>query len=281
VTCRIVRLALLASGTALAVAPPVRSEELPGVASINLCTDQIVLSIADPAQIRSLSWLAADPRESMLAGEAGRYALNYGTAEEILRADPDVVVGGSYTSAFTRSMLADLGFRVISVAPANGIADIERNLRQVAAAIGRTEKAEALIGEMHARIERIERSRSDRPVAAIVVRPGGFTVGAGSLANELMALAGLENIAALHGLDSWGSLSLESLVTSRPDLLIFTGYYRDTPSIANAIFAHPLVERVIEGVRVAEVDAPLWSCGIPESLRSTEILLAALRGGPK
>lgn len=265
----------------LTVASVARSEALPGVASINLCTDQLLLSVADPAQIKSLSWLSADPRESMLAEEARRYDLNYGTAEEILRAGPEVVVGGSYTSAFTRSMLTELGLQVVSVAPANGVADIERNLRQVAAAIGRSEHAETVIADMRARIARIENARDDRPVSAIVVRPGGFTVGNGSLANELMQLAGLENIAAVHGLDAWGSLSLESLVTSKPELLIFTGYYRDTPSLANAIFAHPLIGRVTKGVRVAEVDAPLWSCGIPESLRSTELLVAALRGGPK
>lgn len=274
-------LSLLAAGFVLAVVPPGHAQTLPGVASINLCTDQLVLSVADPSQIRTLSWLSADPRESVLAEEAGRYDLNYGTAEEILRADPDVVVGGEYTSAFTRSLLAKLGFEVISVAPANSVADIERNLRQVAAAIGRSSHAEAVIADMRARIARIEHRRSDRPVTGIVVRPGGFTVGAGSLANELMQLAGLENIAAVHGLDAWGSLSLESLVTSQPELLIFTGYYRETPSLANSIFAHPLVGRVSHGVRVAEIDAPLWSCGIPESVRSAELLQLALHGSPK
>ena len=39
---------------------------LPSVASINLCADQLVLTLAEPAQIRTLSWLAADPHESML-----------------------------------------------------------------------------------------------------------------------------------------------------------------------------------------------------------------------
>ena len=41
------------------------------VASINLCADQLVLTLADPEQILTVSWLAADPEESLLA-EAAR-----------------------------------------------------------------------------------------------------------------------------------------------------------------------------------------------------------------
>lgn len=260
------------------VALSARAEPLPSVASINLCTDQLVLSLADPAQIRSLSWLSADPRESMLADAAIQYPLNFANAEEILRAAPDVVLGGQYTSAFTRSMLASLGLPVITVPPANSVADIERNLRTVAVAIGRQAYAETVIADMRERIRRIEHARPARSVPGIVVRPGGFTVGAGSLADDLMRLAGLENIAAVSGLDVWGSLSIESLLTSRTQLLIFTGYRTDQPSLANAIFAHPLVARLTANTRSTTVDAPLWSCGIPDSLRSAELLLVAIGG---
>ena len=55
------------------------SADLPTVASINLCTDQLVLAIADPAQILTVSWLAADAEESMLAESAAKHTLNYGS----------------------------------------------------------------------------------------------------------------------------------------------------------------------------------------------------------
>ena len=71
---------------------------LPSVASINLCADQLVLTLASPEQILTVSWLAADPEESMLAAQAKRYPLNYGTAEELLRFHPAVVISGAYTN---------------------------------------------------------------------------------------------------------------------------------------------------------------------------------------
>src|SRR6185436_10957095 len=77
--------ALAAAATAAAAA----AAPLPTVASINLCADQHVLALADPEQILTVSWLAADPEESMLASEARLHTLNYGTAEELLNFAPD------------------------------------------------------------------------------------------------------------------------------------------------------------------------------------------------
>jgi iron complex transport system substrate-binding protein len=107
------------------------------------------------------------------------------------------------------------------------------------------------------------------------VRPGGFTVGAGSLANELLTLAGARNVAAEQGLDRWGSLSMEALVRSAPELIVLTGYRRSQPSLANAALAHPVVAR-LAARRTVTVPAALWSCGLPRSLESAALLQRAL-----
>ncbi|HEY5568154.1 MAG TPA: ABC transporter substrate-binding protein [Gammaproteobacteria bacterium] len=251
-------------------------EPLPTVASINLCSDQLVLSVADPEQIRSVSWLAADAEESMLAEQARRYPLNYGSAEEILRFAPDVVIAGMYTSTFTRQLLRDLGYRVVDLAPENNIADIERNLRIVGAALQRADRAESLIRQMRATVAAFVASRHSEPVAAVAIRPGGFTVGAETLAEELMRLAGLRNVAAENGLDRWGSLSMETLLLSAPSLLIYTGYRRDERSLANLVLEHPALVRLARKTATATVAAKYWSCGLPESLHSVELLKRAV-----
>jgi len=253
--------------------PATRAGPLPTVASINLCTDQLVLSVADPSQIVTLSWLSADPEESTLADAAARYPLNYGSAEEILRFDPDIVIAGVYTNAFTRALLRDLGYAVVDIPPANALEDVETHLRQVGAAIGRTERAEALIREMRARIARHRRRlESAAPVAAVVVRPGGFTVEAPSLAHDMMTLAGLRNLPAEHGLDRWGSLSVETLLHHPPELLVVAAYRSDEASLANAVLAHPALERLAERTVTAEVPGSMWGCGLPGSLDAVALL---------
>jgi iron complex transport system substrate-binding protein len=254
------------------------ADRLPRVASINLCADELVLSLAAPEQILSVSWLAADAEESMLAREASRYPLNYGSAEQILRLRPDVVIAGVYTSPFTRGLLKRLGIAVLELTPGTTLADIETNLRLVGAAIDRREQAEALIADMRVRARRIVAARPDPPVAGVVVRPGGFTVGRHSLAATLMTLAGIRNVAAEQGLDQWGSLSMETLLRSRPQLLVVTRYRQNEPSLANAVLAHPALTSMSARHETTEVRAAYWACGLPASLESSAELEQAARG---
>ena len=252
-----------------------RAAPLPSVASINLCADQLVLTVAAPEQVLTVSWLSADPEESLLAAQAARYPLNYGSAEELLRFKPDVVIAGAYTNAFTRALLARLGYKVIELEPEESVADIARNLRVVAAAIGREERGNALAAELHAREQQIAAARPAHSPATVVVRPGGFTVGEHSLADELMKLAGVRNVAAEQGLDRWGSLSMETLLASRPELIVLTGYRASQPSLANAVLEHPALRLVRGERRTATVPAPYWDCGLPQSLDAAAMLQRA------
>ena len=262
--------AVVAAWAAAAAAEP-----LPTVASINVCADQHVLALADHEQILTVSWLAADAEESLFAREARRYALNYGTAEELLKFKPDVVLAGTYTSPFTRTLLRRLGQRVVELAPEASVEDIERNVRVVAEAVGHVERGEQLIAKMHDAVRALDAGRPPRSLPTVIVRPGGFTVGADSLGHELLYLAGLRNVAAEQGLDRWGSLSLETLLRSAPDIIVLSGYHASNASLANMTLRHPALEHLRSRVQTVTVPAPLSACGLPESLRSVELLQQA------
>ena len=253
----------------------VSAETLPTIASINVCADQHVLALADADQILTVSWLAADPEESLFAREAERHTLNYGTVEELLKLAPDVVLAGTYTSPFTRTMLRRLGYRVVELAPEASVADIERNVRLVAEVVGHVERGERVITAMYAAVHRLEVARPARSLPAVIVRPGGFTVGADSLANELLYVAGLRNVAAEQGLDRWGSLSMEALLRSGPELIVLTGYRSSQPSLANAVLEHPALQRLDAARHTVTVPSALWACGLPASIEAAALLQRA------
>jgi iron complex transport system substrate-binding protein len=265
--------ALAAWGTNAAA---LAAEPLPTVASINVCADQHVLALADAEQILTVSWLAADPEESLFAAEARKHVLNYGTAEELLKFAPDVVFAGTYTSPFARTMLRRLGYRVVELAPEASLADIEQNVRRVAELIGQTTRGERLIAVLHDNVRAIEANRPARTLGAVIVRPGGFTVGADSLSHELLSLAGLSNVAAEQGLDRWGSLSMEALLRSGPELIVLTGYRSTQPSLANAVLEHPALRHLGSTRRTVTVPSALWSCGLPRSIESAALLQRAV-----
>jgi iron complex transport system substrate-binding protein len=264
----------LLSALALAAA---QAAAAPRVASINLCADQLVLELAAPGQIVSLSWLASDPEESALAAPAQRYPRNYGSAEELLRFAPDVVIAGTYTAAYTREVLERLGFAVVELPPAETVAAIERNVRTVATALERRDRGAQVLAAIDTELARARAHAPARAVTAIVLRPGDFTVGTGTLADELMQLAGLRNVAAEQGLDRWGSLSLESLLKNAPELLIFTGYRRLEPSLANAALQHPALATLEARAATLTVPTRLWACGLPQSLEAVRLMQDAAR----
>jgi iron complex transport system substrate-binding protein len=233
------------------------------LASINFAPDQHLLALADPDQI----WLAADQSCS----RRGHGTLNYGTAEELLKFAPDVVLAGTYTSPFTRTMLRRLGYPVVELEPEASIADIERNVRLVAEVVGQVARGEHVVAALHENIRKIEANRPAHRVGAVIVRPGGFTVGADSLADELLRLAGLSNVAAERGLDRWGSLSMEALLRSSPELIVLTGYRSSQPSLANAVLEHPALAK-LAAARTVTVPTALWACGLPGSIEAAALL---------
>jgi iron complex transport system substrate-binding protein len=258
----------------LSIAGPLAAA--PRAVSINLCTDQLLLELADSDQILSLSWLSADPEESMLPLEASRYRLNYGTAEEVLALDPDVVLAGAYTGRFTRRLLERLGYAVAEVAPANTLAEIERNLRQVAAAIGQVDRGEDVIRDFRAR-QRTLVPRTDGLRVAFL-RPGGFTIDPQSLTYELIERAGIRNVASEGGLDRWGSLPMEALVRTAPDVIIVSRYDTNTVSLADGVLEHPALRAAAAHAQIVHVPTRYWACGLPQSLDAIALLLDAIAG---
>ena len=249
---------------------------LPTVASINLCTDQLVLNVAAPEQILSLSWLSADAEESMLAAEAAQHELNYGNAEEIIRLQPDVVIAGRYTSLFTKTLLRRLGYPVVEIATATSIADIEANLLSVGEAIGQSGKAAQAAAKMRERAQMLAYSGGDQSLSALVIRPGGFTINRDSLANELLQMAGLNNAGAMLGLDEWGSLSVETLLKANPQVIVVTEYRLESASVANAFLKHPAIAAVKNHAQLIALHVRHWACGTPQSLDSVDRILTAL-----
>src|SRR5690349_19029636 len=89
---------------AAAGALPVGASAAPRIISMNICTDQLLLALADPAQIMGLSRFSRDARQ--WAGEQARkYPILSGGAEDILVLKPDVIAASDFDKRSTRELL--------------------------------------------------------------------------------------------------------------------------------------------------------------------------------
>src|SRR5260370_10802291 len=71
---------------------PSLAASLPRIASMNVCTDQLLIPLADPEQILGLSRFSRDASQSFAADDARRYPILSGSAEYILVLTPDIAV---------------------------------------------------------------------------------------------------------------------------------------------------------------------------------------------
>ena len=109
-------------------APAISAADKPQrVASLNVCTDQLVLALLQRPRIASITFLAVNADTSYYHQKAHGIAINYGTAEEILGVKPDLIVAGSYTTPATTALLRKLGLRVELFEPDDSIKQMRDN----------------------------------------------------------------------------------------------------------------------------------------------------------
>lgn len=233
------------------------------VMSINLCTDQLALLLLAPDRIASVSWLARDPALSAMAGAARRVAANHGSSEEVLRARPDLVLAGTYTTRATVETLRALGAPLVEIAPAETWTDIRATTRTIAAAVGESARGEQLLARMDATLAILAARRATQariPLVAFWSGPG-LAPGAGTLSDAVVEAAGAENLARKLGIVGFGSLDAERLILSGPDLLI-TAEATPAPSLRAQAATHPAIRDRWRG-RMLSVPEALTSCGGP------------------
>ncbi|MEF8793183.1 ABC transporter substrate-binding protein [Thiohalorhabdus sp.] len=235
----------------------------PRVVSINACTDQLVLKLADPDQIASVSEYAGSPSFSVMAEVAKAYPKNQGHAEEVLVHDPDLVISGPYTNRATANRLEALGYRVVTLDSPDTFPGIRDNLRRMGRLLGHPERAQRLIERMDRILAAVaaELPPENRRLRALALRPNGVTVGKGSLLDTVMQAAGLRNVGRELGAGSYRELPLEHLVATQPDLLVLASSDTAQPSLAQGVMHHPVFDALESRREPVWLPGRLWTCG--------------------
>ena len=253
------------------------SERPTRVVSINLCTDQLLLLLAEPDQIASVSRLALEPNSSYMAEAARGYPPYDARIQQLLALRPDLILASEFSPRPLLRLLERLDQPVVLVPLAGELAQIHRNIRQVAALLAAEARAERLIAEMNRRIEQVARQRPIEPPGALFYQPRGYSSGSGTLQDQALRLAGWRNLAAELGLEGYGAIDLEQLLAAQPQQLFTSAYAPGTRSRAQRQLDHPALRRVTGGRPLVDIPYRYWICGGPMFAEAVERLAAAHR----
>jgi iron complex transport system substrate-binding protein len=253
-----------------------RAADLPRIASINVCTDQLLMTLADPTQILGLSPYSRDPARSWDAAKAGQFPKLSGTAEDVLVLKPDLVVAGRFTKLATRQLLRDQGVRVVEFDAARSLDDVKKQIGLMGDITGHPDRAAAEINRLDTAIAHARQVAARKPYRVLALSRRGWVTGRDSLTSSLLANAGLSNAASDLGFKSGGFASLEAIVSLRPDFLLVSedsGFAEDEGS---ALLLHPALEQFYPTSKRIVIPERLTVCGGPMLAEALDRLASEL-----
>ena len=237
--------------------------ELPRIASINLCTDQLLVTLADPAQILGLSPYSARCRALLGSGQGRAIPKLSGEAEDVLVLKPDVVVAGRFTKRATRELLKQKGLRVVEFDAARSLDDVKKQIRQMGDLVQHPDRAAAEIERLDAAIAHARAVVSRKPWRVLALSRRGWVSGGDSLTSSLLATAGLRNAAGELGYKLGGFASLEAIVSLKPDFLLVSEAGDFAEDEGRAFLLHPALERFYPAAKRLVIPERLTVCGGP------------------
>jgi iron complex transport system substrate-binding protein len=259
------------------IAMQARAADLPRVASINVCTDQLLMTLADPAQIVGLSPYAQDAARSWAATEARKYRRLSGEAEDVLTLKPDLVVAGLYMKRATRELLKQQGMRIAEFDIARSIEDVKEQIRRMGGLVGHADRAEAQVARLDAAIARARQAVARKPYRVLALSRRGWVSGDDSITSALLSITGLSNAASGLGSNSSGFASLEAIVADRPDFILISDGRDVAEDEGSALLLHPALEKLYPPSRRLIIPEDLTVCGGPMLSDALDQLVAELK----
>ena len=255
-----------------AEAPPAR------IVSINLCADELLLTLADPGQIVALSPYATDPRLSFVADEARAFRHDAAAAETVVDLKPDLVLAGRFTKRATRTMLTRLGYRLELLDSTRSIAASIEQIRTVAALVGHPGRGEALIARIEAAETAARAAAAGRaPATAVVYQRRGYVTGGDTLTGELLSIAGFANAGGTLAGKTGGFVPLEKIVAGPPDYLVVASSSVHVEDQGTALLAHPALAALYPPAKRIVLPEKLTVCGGPSLPAALDWLAAEAR----
>jgi iron complex transport system substrate-binding protein len=246
------------------------------VVSLNLCTDQFLLALADRNQIASLSPLSRDPSISFLWQEASSLPANEGRGEAILFSGTDLVLAGSFDQQSRTALLRRQGLEVLALDPWRNLKDGREQIRIVARRLGHPERGEALIADIDAALARTRELVQGRRSILIYYRRG-WVPASDSLVGELLRHMGFVLAQESMGLGRGGVARLETLVETPPDYLLMDDDAGKIVDNGSALLNHPALAQTVPAPRRLAVPGRLTICGGPSTPALIDALASEIR----
>jgi iron complex transport system substrate-binding protein len=253
---------------------PARAAGLPRIVSMNVCTDQLVVTLADPEQIVGLSRFSRDA--SWAAGNISRYPVLSGGAEDVLVLKPDIVAASLFDKRSTRELLREHGLHVAEFGVPQDLDEAKAQIRAMGGIVGHPDRAMREIDRLDAAIARARQMVADKHFSVLPLSRRGWVPGRDSFVSSLLTETGLFNAAGDLGVGLGGFASLEAIVNLKPDFLLVSQAGDYASDDGQAFLLHPALERLYPPAKRIVIPERLTECGGVMLAQALDVLVKEL-----
>jgi iron complex transport system substrate-binding protein len=194
------------------------------IVSLTLASDEILLDIADKKNIRALSTMADVEGMSNIADRVEEFDKLPTNAEQVIAAQPDIVICSEFSDSALISQLRDAGIPVYIMTVPTSMEEYKETIKSLAAAIGEEKRGNELVRWMedwlNAVKAKVETLNESEKVRVLTIDSMHATYGMGSTFDAIATHAGVINLAAEAGIGEWAEISKEQVVGMNPDIII-------------------------------------------------------------
>lgn len=254
---------------------PALAAGLPRIVSMNVCTDQLLITLADPEQILGLSRFSRDL--SWAADNARRYPTLSGGAEDVLVLRPDIVVASLFDKRSTRELLREKGLHLAEFAVPQNLDEAKVQIREMGDIAGHPDRAALEIARLDAAIARARQTVADKRYRVLPLSRRGWVSGSNSFVSSLLTATGLFNAAGDLGFGMGGFASLEAIVNVKPDFILVSQAGDHAGDDGQAFLLHPALERFYPPAKRIVIPERLTECGGVMLAQALDVLVAELK----
>lgn len=243
------------------------------IVSLTVFSDDVLIEVVDKKRLVAVTTFAEDRDISNIADRVAdipnKIALN---VEIVLSLKPDLVFVANWSDADNVKQLRNAGITVYLMESALTVDTIAQKIRTLSKIVGETEKGDAVIADMYARLKKVTDKvaaiSDDRGPSVLDYAVWGTAQGEGTSWAEVVSKAGLVNSVGDLPVNDWGQvpLSKEMLIELDPDIIILPGWVYGDPDGANNFYDQTMDDPALKGMSAIKNKRAFK---MPENLKTT------------
>ena len=235
------------------------------ILAYSLGHDEILLALVDKDRLAAIGPYTGDPTYSNVAEYVEGLPTFESGVENVLAKKPDLVVASKYTDVDVVELIKEAGVPVVRTALESSSEGNIPNILLMGYMLGAEERALELVAEIESRLalvrERVPPTRNPERAAIISISRYSesiYSAGAGTTEGGIIEAGGGINAAARDGIEGHQTISVESIVSINPDVILITQPISNGASeFRDDLMTHPALANVtaIENNQVHIVDS--------------------------